>query len=217
MFVSLEGIAMAPVQKVYRLVWGGRLFTTESWSCSLSIASGTGFNLAASNFKVLLTAFMARPGTIMSSAARLDFIKCNEINPMTRKYVLQTSNSYFQNDMVIGTQAAVPGQNSVAVTTRTALSRGRAHAGRFYLPCAPQAINAETGQFSTLIAGTMATSAWSMITDVNTLVGVGSSVAIFSAIGQSVEPVNGVKVGRVVDTVRSRRSSLLEDYSFAGA
>lgn len=208
---------MAPVQKIYRLVWGGRLFTTEGWSCSLSIASGTGFNLAASNFKVLLSAFMARSGTIFPSSARMDFIKCNELNPMTRKYVLQTSNSYFQNDMVIGASTVGPGQAAMAVSTRTALARGRAHAGRFYLPIGNVPVDVGSGQVPASVTGAMATSAWSMITDVNNLVGVGSSVAIFSSVGQTVEPVNGVKVGRVVDTIRSRRSSLAEDYSFAGA
>lgn len=217
MLVSLEATIMAPVQTLYRLVWGGRLFDKEGWSCSLSIGSPTGFNHAASDMSAALVAWMARAGTRNSSAARLDFIKMNQINPTTGKYVLQTTNELLQNDLAVGVSAPGPGQNSVAVSTRTLLSRGRSHAGRFYPPTGNITPDPVSGLVDSTVIGAMATSAFALITDVNTVLGADGSVVVFSKVGQLVEPVNGVRVGRVIDTMRSRRRSLNEDYSFAGA
>jgi hypothetical protein len=208
---------MAAVQTLYRLVWGGRLFDQESWSCSLSVGSPAGLNLAASDFKTALIAWMTRAGTQNSNAARLDFIKFNQINPVTGRYVLQVTNEIMQNDMAVGANQAGPGQLSVAVSTRTTLSRGRSHAGRFYPPTWATAPAVDTGLITVAVAGGMATSAWGLVADVNTVLGADGEVVVFSKVGQIVQPVVGVRVGRVVDTVRSRRRSLNEDYQFAGA
>jgi hypothetical protein len=206
---------MAPVAKLYRLVFGGRLFDKEGWSCSLNIGSPTGFNLAASVFAPPIQAWV-NASLNLSSAAKLDFIKSNEIDPLTGRYMLQNAtNELIQNDQAIGKAAPGPGQLSVVVSTRTAQARGRAHAGRFYPPTGTPTIDPLTGLISASTANLYASQAWTMITGINTILATAGSVVVFSKVGQSIEPVTGVRVGRVVDTMRSRRRALTEDYSYA--
>lgn len=206
---------MAPIVSLYRLAFGGRLFDTEGWSCSLHVHSDTGINLAASNFRAALIAYVGRADSLFSQSARLDFIKFNEINPATARYVLPFTNQEVQNDMATGPASVGPGQVALAVGLTTALARGRGHAGRFYVPCG-MGSNAmpsvATGLVSSTIIGAATTSAISLINDINTAVGPGSRVCVFSKVGQLQVPVTGVRVGRVYDTVRSRRRSLPEQY-----
>lgn len=207
---------MAPVANLYRLVWGGRLFTAESWSCSVHVNATAGLNLAASNFTAALVAWMGRSDSNISVAAKLDFVKFNQINPATGRYTLPTSNNDEQLGLAAGVRPAAPGQDSVAVSLRTALPRGRGHVGRFYPPTGVPAPSDVDGLISAAIATLMATSAASLISSVNTTVGAGAQVVVFSKIGQSVQPVLNVRVGRVVDTMRSRRAQLSENYIQAG-
>lgn len=207
---------MAAVTNLYRLVWTGRLHSTESWSCSLHVDAPTGLNLAASNFLIPLAAWMTRAGSKISGQAKMDEIKFNQIDPATAKYVLPTSNTLTQDDAGTGaTTASWPPQSTVVVSTRTALDRGRGHAGRFYPPTGAAGIIGTDGRISSADANSMATSAATLLTDINALVAVGAGrVVVFSKVGQSVETVTGVRVGRVVDTMRSRRTSLPEEPSF---
>lgn len=203
---------MASVSKLYRLVWGGRLFDKEGWSCSLHVGSDAGLNLAASNFVAALTTWMGASGSGNSAQAKLDFIKFNDINPLTGRYLLPTSNELMQNDLATGASTASHGQLSLCVSTRTAVARGRGHAGRFYPPSGMMTFASATGL---VVAGTpegSAATAAALIRSINATVGVGSRVVVFSKIAQTVTPVTGVSVGHVCDTIRSRRASLLEDY-----
>lgn len=204
-----------PVQTLYRLVWGGRLFDTEGWSCSLHVGSAAGLNLAASTFNAALVAWMARPGSAISSAARLDFVKFNQINPLTAKYSLPSSNEVIQNDLAVGVASPQLPQLSLAVSTRTVFARGRAHAGRFYPPSGVVSSVQPDGRVSSAAAIAAASSAATLLQGINTAVGAGSRVVVFSRVGQFAEPVTNVRVGRVMDTMRSRRTSLLEDYAQA--
>lgn len=201
---------MAPVAHLYRLVWGGRLYALESWSCSLNIGSDAGVNMAASTFQAALIAWMTRATSKISTAAKLDLIKFNEINPVTARYLLPTSNEVIQNDLAVGATATWPGQNTLCVSTRTALMRGRAHAGRFYPPTGALAMDPNAGSIDDVTVDAAATSAATLITAINTALGAGSRVVVFSKVAQTVEPVTSVRVGHVVDTMRSRRRSIPE-------
>lgn len=201
---------MAPVATLYRLVWGGRLFDQESWSCSLHIGSTPGVNLAASTFSAALTAWMARASSNLSGSAKLDFIKFNQINPVTGRYSLPTSEELVQNDLAVGTVPAAFGQLSLAVSTRTALARGRGHAGRFYPPIGDVAIDTITGLTNGTVVADVGTSAATLLRDINTSLAGTGQLVVFSKVGQSVETITGVRVGRVMDTMRSRRRSLVE-------
>lgn len=203
---------MAPILTLYRLVWGGRLFDKESWSCSLHVGSDAGLNLAASMFSAPLVAWANRPASLLSSDAHLDFVKFNRINPLTAKYTDLTTNELLQNDLGKGVATAGPGQNSLCVSTRTAATRGRGHAGRFYPPVGMSGTDAGTGLIGATFVGGTVSSAVTLLRDINAVVGAGSRLVVFSKIGQTVTPITSVRVGRVMDTVRSRRRSLGEDY-----
>lgn len=203
---------MATVGELHRLVWGGRLFDKESWSCSLHVNSTPGLNLAASNFQAAFVGWMQRAGSKISGGANLDFVKFNTINPVTGRYTLPISNELVSPGLAVGPAIASHGQLALAITTNTALARGRGHAGRFYAPVGQHTIDTATGLNSGADATLVLTSALTLIRDINTIVGAGSSVVVFSKRGQSVQPVTGLRVGRVMDTMRSRRRSLPESY-----
>lgn len=204
---------MAPVGTLHRLVWGGRLFDKESWSCSLNIGGTPAVNLAASTFQAAIGTWMATSSAKISAAAKLDFIKFNDINPVTGRYVLPISDEILQNDMATGVLAPGPGQNSIVVSTRTTLQRGRAHAGRWYPPTGGVPIVALDGRISAADAAGMAGAARTLVNAINTALAGQGQVVVFSKVGQSVQPVTAIRVGRVVDTMRSRRAQLLEDAS----
>lgn len=203
---------MAPVTNLHRLVWGGRLFTSETWSCSLYLGSDAGLNVAANSFVAPLTAWMLRVGSGVSNQAKLDFVKFNDINPITGRYLPGPSNELLQNDMAVGNAAAGAPQLTVAVSTRTDLPRGRAHAGRFYPPTGAVSSYDSTGRISDAAALACATSAATLLQAINGVVGVTARVVVFSKIGQQVQVVNALRVGRVTDTMRSRRRQLAEEY-----
>lgn len=203
---------MAPVTNLHRLVWGGRLFTLEGWSCSLYFGSDAGLNIAASSFVAPLSAWMARTGSGISSAARLDFVKFNDINPITARYMPGLSNERIQNDMAVGVASPDQPQLSLVVSTRTVLPRGRAHAGRFYPPTGVVSSVQSDGRVSTAGATAAAASGSLLIRDLNAVVGATARAVVFSRIGQQVQVINAVRVGQVTDTMRSRRSQLPEEY-----
>lgn len=204
---------MAPVQHLYRLTFGGKFFDTEGWSNTFHIGSATGFNHSAGDFETAIKGWLTRVPSKISSAAHLDFIKCNEIAPLTGRYVLDSTNEVIGTDLGAGSCNTWPPQNTVVISTRTAKNRGRAHAGRLYPPTGNVGVDPVTGLIDSTIVDGMVTSALTMVREINTLVGAGSELVVFSKLAQEVEPIIGVRVGRVVDTMRTRRKALLENYS----
>lgn len=206
---------MAPVVQLARLVWSGSLFTDESWSCSLHFNGPVGPLVPALSFEAALKAWFTRAGSRISDAAKLEEIKFNSIDPITGRYALPVSNNAVSFPVVSGVSAAAPGQLTLAITTRTALARGRAHAGRFYPPTGQPAVALDaSGREATTVAQSMAQSAADLIVALN-LVDPTFTACVFSRAGQVQEPITHVAVGRVYDTIRSRRTSISEDYQEA--
>lgn len=203
---------MAPVGELHRLVWGGKLFTTESWSCSLHVNSTPGLNIAASNFQAAFVAWMGRASSTLNPAASLDFVKFNTINPVTGRYTLPFSNELVSPNLAVGAGSVSHGQLALCISTSTAVARGRGHAGRFYSPAGAFGTDVATGLINATAAGAALTSALSLCRDINTIVGAGSSLVVFSKRAQTVTTITGLRVGRVMDTMRSRRRSLDESY-----
>lgn len=202
---------MAPVVRLHRLVWGGRLFDTEQWSCSLHFGSPDTASGDAADYEPALKAWMTRVGSNISSFAHLDEVKFNIINPTTGRYLFPVSNTDVLAASVTGAKDIGPGQNTLAVTTRTALARGRGHAGRFYPPTGSFSQNMSAdGRMAATDAQACALSAAQLISALNA-VNPEIHAVVFSKVGQSQEAIVGVSVGRVLDTMRSRRTSLLED------
>lgn len=211
---------MAPVNTLFRLVFGGRLFDTESWSCTLHTDGNDLLaGITAESFQPALVDWITRTPSNISMAAHLDYIKFNRVVPFvlptgktSMRYASQITEEAQQLDMAVGTVSAGPGQLSSVVSLRTALSRGRASIGRIFPPTGGISTGVD-GRTSTAVALAQATSAATLIRDINTvLAGQGTtSVVVFSNIGQVVNNVQTVSVGRVVDTLRSRRASLEEE------
>lgn len=202
---------MAPVVNLARLVWSGTLFTNESWSCSLHFHNtGSAVPMPASAYSAAIEAWMTRVTSHISAAAQLKEVKFNKIDPTTGKYTSQTSNNHVLVSVIKGAQLSAPGQISLAVSTRTALTRGRGHAGRFYPPNGmPQAIGVADGTATASFAEAIGDSAATMIDALHAVDPMFRAV-VFSKAGQSVEVITHLAVGRVWDTMRSRRRSLPE-------
>lgn len=115
----------------------------------------------------------------------------------------------------------LPAQLACAVTLRTARARGRGSRGRFYLPTLGVLGSLDTsGRLSTEQAQNVANGAGFLVDRINTVYWARDGglrtmmmVGVASNIGAGIfEPATTVEVGRVPDTVRSRRSSLVEDH-----
>lgn len=147
----------------------------------------------------------------ISAAATLDTIKLNEIGTDGR-YLNQGDTVMHEFETPVpGSSSSRPApQVALAVTLRTAKRRGRAHAGRFYLPV--PSFNLANGY----LAGSQQTSiAAAATTMLNALTAAlpGWVPAVMSDVGVGTqEPVTHVAVGRVLDTIRSRRNAFTEDY-----
>jgi len=204
---------VAAIQNLYRLQFGGLLFLEEQWSCTLHVNSPQILpdSLAGDLFDPI-AAWMSRGTSHNAIDAHLQFVKFNKIDPATGKQ--GAGESFQQTGSAIGANDGAPGQLTLAVSLTTALARGRGHAGRMYPPNCSAALAAvdEAGQVPTGTADDIAQSAKTLIEDINTVCAVGAKVCVFSAVGQSQEPITGVRVGHVVDTQRRRRRSLRENY-----
>lgn len=209
---------MAPVVQLARLVWSGPLFTAESWSCSLHMHNaGSAVPMPAAAYAPAIKAWMIRSGSNLSLAAKLQEVKFNRIDPLTGRYAGPVSNNFLVEPVVAGIRPSGPGQLSLALTTATALPRGRAHAGRFYPPTGnPQSttspfttVDGATGQISVTAAEAMGDSAALLVTELNA-VDPAYKAVVFSKAGQIVEAITHIRVGLVYDTMRSRRSRLAE-------
>lgn len=156
----------------------------------------------------------AGEGPRVSDKARLLSVKFNRIGPDGR-YADPETREWVSAVPIPGTfSSAFPAQLATAVTLKTAVPRGRASRGRFYLP--PNAMMSpidNNGLASATAAQALADSAKFLIDDLNTNGTLVSRVGVASNAGVGrFEHVTSVAVGRVIDTIRSRRSALSEDY-----
>lgn len=155
------------------------------------------------------------PGIGIIGACKLESIKLNRIgadghyvDPETREHVYPTPIS----GNLIGTQ--VFPQLTAVATLRTAIPRGRGSTGRMYIPPsnAVAAAGAD-GRMSVGAAAAHAAGVKALIDSLNTEYTLIGRVGVASNAGSGrFEHVTRVEVGRVGDTMRSRRSSLVEDY-----
>lgn len=149
----------------------------------------------------------------ISNAARLTVLKLNEIGPDGR-YV-STGNTVLHDygptgPAGTGTVKIAP-QIALAVTLRTARSRGRAHAGRFYVPV-PAMTLGEDGRVPDGQVVNFLTTTVTLLNEINEALP-GFRIGVASDIGTGeFEEVTGVTIGRTLDTIRSRRTSIPEGY-----
>lgn len=161
-------------------------------------------------------------GTVpFSVAATLGWVKVAQVGPDGRYVPVEGNPGIAEwTPPTPGPSSGVPApQLSIAVTLDSGSRLGRARTGRSYLPPANINISGTTGLITENGANacrdTFATLLAAMRDEINTVVVTGIlQPAIMSEIGQGqTRQVQSVRVGRVIDTQRRRRSSIPELYS----
>lgn len=207
-----------------RLVIFGKLYS-DVWNTSLSIvptAIGEVGMPAVDDATLVaiagdVTTWFTKPtasgGPDFISKVSLEGIKLNRIAP-TGLYKDEVSKTYIYPAVNFGTGATnVPPQLAGVITLRTAISRGRGSKGRIYMP--PSQFTSPVGADGRLSAADalkLATGGKTLIDLINArYTGIGR-VGVASKVGTGrFEHVTKVSAGRVVDTMRSRRSKLIEE------
>lgn len=200
----------------FLMVMSGPLYGAERWSCGLRLSRGAGFEteevletLAQDIGGAVSTWFAAQ--TVIGGAAKLDLVKMNPIG-VDGKY-LSSTKTYLRefatpiNSPNAGTQAP---QVALAATLETAAKRGLAARGRIYLPVPKDSLGAD-GRLTTANRDGARTQVINLVNALN-LVRPGVRVVVASDQGAGAQrEVTAVSVGRVYDTIRSRRTSLAEE------
>lgn len=160
-------------------------------------------------------------GAGIGPGAKLTSIKLNRIGP-DGHYVDDSKEHIYPTPISpVGTGSAMPAQSAIAVTLRTAIPRGRGSRGRFFLPVPvlAQTVQSSDGRLTIAQATAQANGAKALVDSLNVAyaswqsgdssrgrVGVASDIA-----GGRFAVATSIEVGRVIDTIRSRRSKLDED------
>jgi hypothetical protein len=154
--------------------------------------------------------FFSTTAVYASTNVRLLGIKCAIINADGHYAYNSAPGIYTYPTPVAGTSSTntFP-QVTLAVTTQTAVARGRASKGRFYLPPGGWTTQAD-GRITTTVADQVETAARTWLLAINGTTQV-SSVAVMSKLGNgTTNDITAVGVGRTVDTMRARRRKLAE-------
>jgi hypothetical protein len=200
------------------LQWGGKLPGAEQWSCGLRMYGPAATAVADAGTLMddvvpVVQSFHTRQATGIHANAKLSFVKLNAIGT-NGNYIEQSTNETVLADIAGGGGPAFAKPNQVCqvVSLLTGFSRGPAHRGRFYLPLPIWEVD-DTGRISTGEAANCSDSADTFVTALNAT-NANWKVGVFSrklgAAGH--RAVIGTQVGRVLDTQRRRRRSLVEDY-----
>lgn len=211
------------------LQWGGSLPGGEEWSCGLRFAETEGIDLGLGgaadwDYEALLDRFVPIVSDFhhdalmgVSSRANLEFLKFNRIN-VDGHYAEELTHQRVFGGVGGGLSSGHPtNQVALAVTLTTAVTRGPAHSGRFYMPM-PCFTPATDGLISEATAVSAAGRVKTFVEALSDWPGIDiasdGGVCIMSRKAGSpmTRRVNGAKVGRVLDTQRRRRRSLRENY-----
>lgn len=213
----------------HRLVMIGNLFA-DQFNVTLSIAATPGPNIAAPT-QALCDALAgdianwwdnplaAAPGNglTINSAAILTGIKLNRIGPDGRYVDPKTIETTLATPVVGGGSSGAAPQLTLVSTLRGPDTRGAASKGRMYWPVSQLAGGGldTSGRVSVTGATQYAHGVATFIRMVNaryaTTGPAGVAVIASRAGAGRFQVVTSVTVGRVVDTMRSRRNKLVED------
>lgn len=201
---------MYPIQHLY-LTWGGPSCQDgESWQSGLRFPVPTyPGSTQLEDVDLAIYTWLSDPQTACSGLFRHAWTKLAVIGTDGRYPDDVDALLYEKTPGTVGSGNGHPPQCSVAVTTLTERTRGRGVRGRMYLPGNNSTI-ADDGRISVTAATNIATRTAQFIDEVTDLMGV--PAAVFSEVGAGAyNPIVAVGVGRVVDTQRRRRRSLVED------
>ena len=212
---------MAYPQNIFRLVMSGTLYGTETFSYGLTFAkeftTGSAPPTVPSAIVDAVVAFHTSADSGISNAAVLKTIKFNEIGTNGR-YASESATvmEEFETGRAGSRGAVMPPQVALAITLRTAKRRGRAHAGRFYIPFGGGNLSLE-GALYPAEQQKIVAAVTKFLRDLNTAAAGIGRLAVASDIGVgAIETITHCEVGRVLDTLRTRRKSIDEN-RLAGA
>lgn len=200
---------------------------SEQWSIGLHLGgSGWGGQGEATPDPIppgAMTAFAAVGKTYFTGATWSPSVKLMEV----RGYVVDSAGkSLYGTDTALvaspingtGSTNAHPWQVALVATLTTAITRGPGRFGRVYLPGPAVAIVTGDGLISATDAGNYAVNFRNFLNSLNDAAegfrsGTSRAVCVASGVGNGrMDAVTGIRVGRVLDTQRRRRRSLLEEY-----
>lgn len=202
----------------WRITYSGRLYSAERWSLSVAMlgAPENAQEATQAHADAAINPFRVRMQPTMTGHSVFEWVKVARVG---------ADGLYGDAESVVGvnalagsagtgTGALMAPQVSLAVTLRGSNPRAAAGNGRFYLP-APAVTPQSDGRITTGAAQTIADAAAAFINDLNAALP-GDVVIIGPQTEKGRAPayqrVDSVRVGRVLDTVRSRRSSFPEEY-----
>lgn len=194
---------------------GGTVMEEWSWSVAFTQVGGSAYVNPAQRAAIVTAvhSFHASAGASISTVCKLRSVKINDFGPAGA--VLHQTNDP-TNDVtgnlggISGSAPNWPLQCAVAVSLDTGLRGGRRR-GRFYLPPMSGPDTFFTGQYRLLdsVRDGLATAVKNMLDECKT--GGAQAIVASSLVGNT--PVKTVRVGNVIDTLRTRRNHLLEAYS----
>lgn len=211
----------------YSGTYGSPSAASEIWSFSVALArgdgpfSGTVTKTALTTEAAILAGYFnslspRMAGVLWLTRTRLAVIGDNGLT------VRDSGGAYLQGDAA--TQLAtsgvrtLPNQVALAITLLTS-SPGPTGKGRFFLPAPLTGTLDADGRLSDGVRDTFSAAGRSFVNEINAQgvragygpVSIASGGSPTKAIAPGIRAVTGVGVGRVLDTMRSRRSSLLEE------
>jgi len=199
-----------------RYVCSGTLFTSEQWSYSMAFVNkddatpGTPPATVPMSIVNATNIFFTSTGLISQNVS-LDTIKLNQIGT-DGKYTEADTVQYDFSPVTKGASSTgTAPQVALAITLDTGLRRGRASRGRFYLPT-PGYQASPTGGLSNSQQNAVLASVTTYLTALNAAM-VGYRLGVVSDLGSGTQHyVTNARVGQVLDTIRSRRRSIPENY-----
>jgi len=220
---------MAYSAQFHRLVMIGTLYD-DIFNTTLSIIPGLSGSMPAVTDTLVddvatavanwwpLQAGSSPTGFGINANAKLTSVKLNRINTSGHYADPDTKEHLFGTPIAGGyTAKGQPPQLSVAVTLRGQDPRARAGKGRMFFPVCQYATegldaSGRLSDASALIVANGAGNLLGAINDVYLSASINAVAGIASAAGTGAfQAVDTITVGRVVDTIRSRRNKLDED------
>lgn len=213
------------------LVWGGTLPGGEIWTNSLRMAeteetvltndtAGWDVEALLDHYTTVINTHHANSSAYISTRAKLTFVKFNRVNVSGHYIDEMTHLREFAPVAGGASDVHYPNQICIVITLTTAASRGLAHMGRIFAPLPVAAVQDTDGLISTASVGSIIGAYKTFIEALSDVPGLDTSgtpgVCVMSKVGAGMtRRVNGIKVGRVLDTQRRRRNALEENYAIA--
>jgi len=215
----------------HRIVMIGSLYTVDSFNMTLSMIPVSGTMPAVTqtlcdNVRAAIATWWPKTivgipntsgGVGIISKAALTSVKVNRIGTDGLYEDADARESILGTPVAGGGSQTLPPQLSMVVSLRGIAPRARAGRGRMYLP--PTSVCAAVGTDGRLTTndalGTAqgARNLFAALNDVYLAASITSVVGIASKAGSGAfQAVDTIGAGRVVDTMRSRRNKLAEDY-----